>query len=115
VVRAHLGRTEATGLLAARVAAMPGQARQLVEAMACLGGRAEPSLLQPATARATEVMDQMLVAEQYLPVSDAVDDVAERRQVVRLLRRAANQAALVGDNALVNAMLAAALRLIRPG
>ena len=53
-------------------------------------------------------------AEQYLPVVDAVDDAAERAQVVALLRRAADQAALTGDYALVNALLAAALRLIDP-
>jgi AAA ATPase domain/Protein kinase domain len=54
-------------------------------------------------------------AEQYLPVAGAVDDAAERRQVVGLLRRAAGQAALIGDYARVNALLAAALRLIDPG
>jgi AAA ATPase domain/Protein kinase domain len=46
-----------------------------------------------------------VAAEQYLPVVDAVDDPAERRQVVGLLRRAAAQAALIGDHALVNALL----------
>jgi hypothetical protein len=35
-------------------------------------------------------------AEQYLPVAGAVDDAAERRVVVGLLRRAADQAALIG-------------------
>ena len=35
--------------------------------------------------------------------------------MVGLLRRAAGQAALIGDYALVNALLAAALRLIDPG
>ena len=45
---------------------------------------------------------------------DAVDDAAEREQVVGLLRRAAGQAQLTGDYALVNALLAAALRLIDP-
>jgi hypothetical protein len=54
-------------------------------------------------------------AEQYLPVVDVVDDTAERRRVVGLLRRAAEQAALVGDYALVNALLAAGLRLTDPG
>ena len=56
-----------------------------------------------------------VAAEQYLPVVDAVDDPAERRAVVGLLRRAADQASLIGDYALVNALLAAALRLIDPG
>jgi hypothetical protein len=35
-------------------------------------------------------------AEQYLPVAGAVDDAADRRVVVGLLRRAADQAALIG-------------------
>jgi len=56
-----------------------------------------------------------VAAEQYLPVVDVVDDAAERRQVVGLLRRAADQAALTGDYALVNTLLAAAVRLIDPG
>ena len=119
--------------------------------MACLGGRAELSLLQAATGEPASVVDQALApaldegllvaepgahqavrfrhdrirevilggldprrrrtlqlamarrlaavpelfavaAEQYLPVADAVDDPAERRQVVGLLRRAAGQA-----------------------
>ena len=40
-----------------------------------------------------------VAAEQYLPVVDAVDDEAERRQVVRLLRRAADRRRLIGDHA----------------
>ena len=56
-----------------------------------------------------------VAAELYLPVVDAVDDATERRQTVRLLRRAADQARLIGDHALVNALLGGALRLIDPG
>ena len=173
-VRAHLGRSDVAGLLAAGVEALPAQSRRMVEAMACLGGRAELSLLQAATAEPAGVVEQRLApaldeglvvvepgareavrfrhdrirevvlrgldpqrrralrlamarrlaevpelfavaAEQYLPVVDAVDDAAERRRVVGLLRRAADQAALIGDHALVNALLTAALRLIDPG
>jgi signal transduction histidine kinase len=173
-VRAELGRLGVSGLLAERVDAMPLAARQMVEAMACLGGRAELSLLQTVSAAPPAVVEQRLVpalgegllvvesgepqavrfrhdrvreailggldpqrrrglhlasarrlaevpelfavaAEQYLPVVDAVDDPVERRLVVTLLRRAADQAALIGDHALVNALLAAALRLIDPG
>ncbi len=173
-VRAHLGRSEVAGLLAARVDAMPATTRQLVEAMACVGGRAELSLLKTATAAPLSVVEQTLApaldegllvvepgahqavrfrhdrirevilrgldpprrrtlqlamarrlagvpelfavaAEQYLPVVDTVDDPAERRAVVGLLRRAADQASLIGDQVLVNALLAAALRLLDPG
>ncbi len=48
-VRAHLGGSEVAGLGAARVEALPAPSRQMVQAMACLGGRAELSLLQAAT------------------------------------------------------------------
>jgi predicted ATPase len=49
-VRAHLGGSEVAGLLAGRVEALPAPSRRVLEAMACLGGRAELSLLQTATA-----------------------------------------------------------------
>ena len=173
-VRARLSRSELAGLPAARVDAMPPASRRLVEAMACLGGRAELSLLQAATGEPAAVVDHALApaldegllvmepgahqavrfrhdrirevilgglnprrrrtlqlamarrlaavpelfavaAEQYLPMIDAVDDPAERRAVVGLLRRAAGQATLTGDYALVNTLLGAALRLIDPG
>lgn len=173
-VRAYLDRSEVAGLLVARVRAMPVRSRRVVEAMACLGGRARLSVLQTAVAASVGVVEQVLApaledgllvaepgahqamrfrhdrireavlrgmdprqrhalqlamarrlaavpewfavaAEQYLPVIGAVDDRAERPRVVGLLRRAAGQAVLVGDYALVNALLAAALRLIDPG
>ncbi|GAA1578263.1 hypothetical protein GCM10009827_120000 [Dactylosporangium maewongense] len=169
-VRTHLGQSDVAALVAARVEALPPSSRQLGEAMACLGGRAELSLLQTATGEPSGVVEKMLApaladgllvvpgateavrfrhdrirevilraldplrrralqlamarrlaavpelfavaAEQYLPVVDAVDDAAERRRVVRLLRRAADQATLIGDYALVNALLTAALALV---
>ena len=173
-MRAHLGRSEVAGLLAARAGAMPERSRAVVEAMACLGGRAELSLLRAATGEPAGAVDQALApaleegllvaepgvhpavrfrhdriresvlggldperrravqlamarrlagvpelfaaaAEQYLPVIDAVDEAAERRQVVELLRRAAGQATLIGDYALVNALLTAALPAVDPG
>jgi signal transduction histidine kinase len=172
-VRAHLGRSDVTAFLAAR-AALPEQSRAMMESMACLGGRAEVSVLQVAAGVSAGAVEQTLApaldegllvmepgahpavrfrhdrireailggldpqrqqalrlamarrlaavpglsaaaAEQYLPVAGAVDDAAERRQVVGLLRRAAGQAALIGDYALVNALLAPALGLIDPG
>ena len=172
--RARLGQSEVAALSAARVDAMPADTRQMVEAMACLGGRAELGLLRAATGEPADVVGEALApaldegllvaepgahpavrfrhdrirevildgvdpgrqrtlrlamarrlaglpdlfavaAEQYLPVVGAVEDPAERRQVVGLLRRAAGQARLTGDYALVNTLLAAALRLIDPG
>jgi signal transduction histidine kinase len=173
-VRVRLGRPELAGLPIAWADAMPSASRRLVEAMACLGGRAALSLLQAATGERAAVVDQALApaldegllvmepeahqavrfrhdrirevilsglnprrrrtlqlamarrlaavpelfavaAEQYLPMIGAVDDPAERRAVVGLLQRAAGQATLTGDYALVNTLLAAALRLIDPG
>jgi signal transduction histidine kinase len=173
-VRAHLDRSEVAGMPAAPVGAIPAPSRQLVEAMACLGGRAEVAVLQVATGVPAAVVAQRLApaldegllvvepgtkeavrfrhdltrevilrgldperrrtlqltmarrlaevrelfavaAEQYLPVVDAVDDAGERRRVVELLRRTADQATLIGDYALVNALLGAAQQLIDPG
>jgi predicted ATPase/signal transduction histidine kinase len=173
-VRAYLGRSEVAGLLAARVGVLPEESRQVVEAMACLGGRAEVSLLQAATGEPAGVVDQALAlaleegllvaepgahpavrfrhdrireailggldserqravqlamarrlaavpelfavaAEQYLPVAGAVADAAERRQVVGLLRRAADQATLTGDYALVHALMTGAVAAVTPG
>jgi signal transduction histidine kinase len=170
-VRVHLDRPEAAGLLAARAAALPEQSRAVMESMACLGGRAEVTVLQVAAGVSADVVEERLApafeegllvmepgarpavrfrhdrareailgeldpqrrqalqlamarrlagvpelfaaaAEQYLPVAGAVEDAAERSQVAELLRRAASQAALIGDYALVDALLAAALRLI---
>jgi signal transduction histidine kinase len=173
VLRAHLEHSEVAGLLTARVAAMPATALRMLETMACLGGRAELSLLQAAAGEPADVVEETLApaldegllvaepgarqalrfrhdrirevllagldasrrrvaqlavarrlaavpelfavaAEQYLPVAGAVTDAGERRQVAGLLRRAAGQAALIGDYALVNALLTAALRLLDP-
>jgi signal transduction histidine kinase len=172
-VRAHLGQpgAGAAGAAGERVEALPGTARELTEAMACLGGRAELSLLQVASGEPAGVVEERLspalqdgllvlepaprpavrfghdrmreailrrldplqrramqlamaqrlagvpelfavAAEQYLPVVGEVTDPDERRVVVGLLRRAADQAALVGDYALVDALSAAALALV---
>ncbi|WP_250032313.1 protein kinase domain-containing protein [Paractinoplanes maris] len=61
-VRAHLAGAEAGGLAATRVAAMPARSRQAVEAMACLGGRAQLSVLEIATAdaRLADVLEPAL-------------------------------------------------------
>ena len=172
-VRAALGQAGVAALPAGRVAALPAPSRRLVEAMACLGGRAELSLLRAATGEPASVVERALIpalaegflvaepgvhpavrfrhdrlqegiaggldagrrgalqlamarrlagvpelfavaAGQYLPVIGAIEDPAERHQVVMLLQRAAGQAALTGDYALVNALLSAALPLIGP-
>ena len=174
-VRAHLGQSEVAGLLAARVAAMPAPSRQMVEAMACLGGRAELSLLQAATGepaerggpgagarprrgpagggargasggavpprpdprggpgRAGPAAAARPAAGHGAAAGRRCRSCSRSRpsstcrwstrstmprsgaQVVGLLRRAAGQATLIGDYALVNALLAAALRLVDPG
>ncbi|MBO3751943.1 AAA family ATPase [Streptosporangiaceae bacterium NEAU-GS5] len=169
-VRARLSRSEPAGLLSARVNAMSAPPREMVEAMACLGGRVDLSVLESAAGEPTGTVDRLLApaleggllvgargavrfrhdrireevlrglaparrhamhlsmarrlaavpelfavaAEQYLPVVDSVEDPAERRRAAALLRRAADQAALIGDYAVENALLTAALRLIDP-
>jgi predicted ATPase/signal transduction histidine kinase len=59
-IRAHLEHSEVAGLLAARAAALPPASRQMLEAMACLGGRAELSLLQAAAGDPAGAVDQAL-------------------------------------------------------
>jgi signal transduction histidine kinase len=54
-------------------------------------------------------------AEQFLPVADDLDDPGERQRVAELLRRAAARAGLIGDHALVNGLLTAAVQLMDPG
>jgi signal transduction histidine kinase len=72
--------------------------------------------LQLGMARRLAGMPELAVAaaEQYLPVANAVDDPAERQQVVALLRGGADQARLIGDHVRVTTMLTAALPLIQP-
>lgn len=170
-VRARLGRSEVADLLAARVATLAPASRELVEAMACLGGRVELDVLETAVGepgnavesrlapalesgilvietgqrqtfrfwhdrlrqaildalgserretlhlalarRLAQVPDYFAIAaEQYLPVVDALADGAERRRVVELLRRSAEQAGLTGEFARTESVLVAALRLI---
>jgi signal transduction histidine kinase len=72
--------------------------------------------LQLAMARRLAAAPELVAvaAEQYLPVIEAVEDPVERREVVGLMQRAANQAMLTGDYSPVNALLSAALRLLDP-
>ena len=84
-----------------------------------LGGLDPPRrrALQRGMARRLAAVPELfaVAAGQYLPVADAIDDPAERRAVAGLLRRAADQATLTGDHALVTGLLTAALGLIGPG
>ncbi|HEX5922763.1 MAG TPA: GAF domain-containing protein [Baekduia sp.] len=59
-IRRHLDRTEAAGLPTARVDALPAAAREMVEAMACLGGRTELSVLQTASGEPAGVVEERL-------------------------------------------------------
>jgi predicted ATPase/signal transduction histidine kinase len=169
--RSRLGNPVVPALVTARLDAIPPASRHLVEAMACLGGRAELSVLQVAAGEPAEVVEEKLApvlesgalvtepgtrpavrfrhdrirevvlrdlepfkqrslqlamarrlagvpelfavaAEQYLPVVDAVDEAAERHQAEALLRRAAEQASLIGDYATVDTLLTGALHLV---
>jgi signal transduction histidine kinase len=58
-----------------------------------------------------------IAAEQYLPVTrtpEVLDGPAERRRIVELLRRAAEQARFVADHVVMDALLAGALQLVDP-
>ena len=173
-VRSLLTRSKVPELTVARLAALPSASRDVLAAMACLGGRAELSVLAAAIAEPPDVVEQRLApaleegvlvvetgvhdamrfrhdrireailaeldtqrrgtlhlavarrlsaepelfavaAEQYLPVIDAVTDAGERSQVAALLRRAAEQAALVGEFSQVHTLLSSALRVADPG
>ncbi|WP_344017103.1 hypothetical protein [Pseudonocardia xinjiangensis] len=75
--RASLGEPEVAELLAARVAAIPPTSRALVEAMACLGGRVEASLLPTATAASAGQVELQLapaLAEGVLVVETGLRD-----------------------------------------
>ncbi len=169
-VRSLLARSEVAELPMARLAALSASSREILEVMACLGGRAELSVLAAGTAELADVVEQRLApalegvlvaeagahdavqfrhdrireaildglgpkrrrsqqlalarrlgatpelfavaAEQYLPVIDAVTDAGERSDVVALLRRAAQQATLVGDYSQVHTLLTGALRIV---
>ena len=172
-LRAHLSRSDIAELLAARVRAMPAPTQEMVQAMACLGGRIELDVLRTAVAEPPGLVQQRLApaldegvlvlepgmheavqfghdrireavlrslndeqrrrlhlaiarrlaaipemfalaAEQYLPVIDAVDEPTEGSHVVGLLRDAADQASLIGDYALMNTLLSAALSVADP-
>src|SRR5271166_973273 len=169
-VRSLLARSEVTELSMARVAALPKMSREVLEVMACLGGRVELSVLAAATEQSADLVEQRLApalergvlvaeagandavwfrhdrireailaelddsrrgglqlrlarrlaaepglfaiaAEQYLPVLEAVTDAAERARVVALLRRAAEQATLVGEYGQLDTLLTGALRI----
>jgi hypothetical protein len=120
VVDQALAPTLDEGLLVAESGAHPAvRFRHDRIREAILGGLEPPRrrALQLAMARRLAAVPELFAAaaEQYLPVAGAVADAAERRQVVGLLRRAAGQAALIGDYAQVNALLTAALPVVDPG
>jgi predicted ATPase/signal transduction histidine kinase len=169
-VRSLLAGSEVAELPMARLAGLPAPSRDMLDVMACLGGRAELGVLAGATAESADVVEQRLApaleegvlvaetgahdavrfrhdrireailaelglerrrsvhlelarrlavkpelfalaAEQYLPVIDTITDAAERSQVVALLRRAAEQATLVGEYSQVETLLTGALRV----
>jgi diguanylate cyclase (GGDEF)-like protein len=59
-IRRHVGRREVVDLLAARISRLPGPASALLEVLACLGGRAAPSLLAAAAALTMATLDEDL-------------------------------------------------------
>ncbi|QSB13316.1 diguanylate cyclase [Natronosporangium hydrolyticum] len=172
-MRHRLAGAAVSDLVGDRVETMPPATRALLQAMACLGGRAELGVLRVATGLTVQAVERQLepaiddgllvmepghqdtvrfrhdrvqqdilrrlrprreralrlrlarrlasrpglfavAAEQYLTVTDAVEEEPERHQVVDLLRRAADQAMLLSNYLLVERCLAAAARLVDP-
>ena len=58
-VRSLLARSELAEIPMARLAALPTSSREMLEVMACLGGRAELSVLTAATAESLDVVEQL--------------------------------------------------------
>jgi len=108
------------GLLVAEPGAHPAVRFRHDRIREAVLGRLEPQrrrALQLAMARRLAAVPELfaVAAEQYLPAVGMVADAAERRQVAGLLRRAAGQATLIGDYALVHTLLTAALPAVDPG
>ena len=59
-VRSLLDRAAADARPTARLAAIPPTSREMVEVMACLGGRVELGVLAAATAESADVVEQRL-------------------------------------------------------
>ena len=78
--RARLDRPESGPLLATPAAAMPAPTRQLVEAMALLGGRTSVTTLQAATGEPADVVEQLLAPalDEGVLVSEPGADQAVR-------------------------------------
>jgi signal transduction histidine kinase len=169
-VRSLLASSDAAARPLGRLADLPAAARDMVEMMACLGGRAELGVLAAATGQAADVVERHLApalengvlvaetgahdavrfrhdrireavlakldfqqrrnlqlalarrlaatselfavaAQQYLPVIDAITDAAERTHVLALLRRTAEQAALVGGHSQLYSLLTGAMQV----
>jgi signal transduction histidine kinase len=94
-VRRDLNRPESGRLLATPVAALPARSRHVVEAMACLGGRATVTVLQTATGAPATVVEQLLrpaYDEGVLVVEPGVD------QAVRFRHDRIHEAILHGLN-----------------
>ena len=77
-LRAHLTRFDFAELLAARVRAMPAPTREIVQAMACLGGRIELDVLRTAVAEPPGLVQQRLAPaldEGVLVIEPGVHEV----------------------------------------
>jgi GAF domain-containing protein len=81
-VHTRLRRSEVAELMAARLEALPQQSRRVAEALACLGGHAELTVLQTATGEPAVVVEQALapaLAEGVLVVEPGPPDVVRIR------------------------------------
>ena len=79
-LRAHLSRFDIAELLADRVRAMPAPTREMVQAMACLGGRIELDVLRTAVAEPPGLVPQRLapaLAEGVLVIEPGVHEAVQ--------------------------------------
>jgi len=106
-VRAHLGEAEPDAPSTARLEALPPRSRAVVEAMACLGGRAQVDLLQTAAGEPAEAVDQalapaldegLLVAEPGTQQTVRFRHDRLREAVVELVQQVGNRGVGVFDH-----------------
>jgi predicted ATPase len=83
--RSLLGRSEVAKRPMARLAALPTLSRDMVEVMACVGGRAELGVLAAATAESADVVERRLAPalEEQVLVAELGDAVRFRHDRIR--------------------------------
>ena len=116
VVQRHLAPAFGNGVLVAETGARDAvrfRHDRIREAILAELDTQQRRSLQLALARRLAATPELfaVAAQQYLPVIEAITDAAERSHVLALLRRAAEQATLVGGHSQLHSLLTGALRV----